>query len=264
MTNEIQIFKFNDHLVRIVEKDGEPWWVAKDVCAYFGDTNYRRSITNLAEDEKGVSQIDTPGGIQSMTVISEAGLYALLFAMQPEKSRSVTEEYIAERQQKIKAFRRWATHEVFPAIRKTGSYSMTPQLPQNYLEALEALVEKEKERIALSTKIEEDKPKVDFYNAVGATDNDIIVRDMAKLLCQNGYDIGEKRLFAQLREKGYLIKAKPDWNRPTQRAMELGLFRVQEKVLYNEIGNPSRTVFTTKVTPKGQQYFLKAFQDGTF
>ena len=93
------------HPVRIVEKDGEPWWIAKDVCAYFGDTNYRRSITNLAEDEKGVSQIDTPGGIQSMTVISEAGLYSLI---------------LRSRKPQAKAFQRWAIHEVFPAIRKTG------------------------------------------------------------------------------------------------------------------------------------------------
>lgn len=249
MTNEIQIFKFNDHPVRIIEKDGEPWWVAKDVCDILELGNPRTSLAILNDDEKGVHIMDTLGGTQSMTVISEAGLYSLI---------------MRSRKPQAKAFQRWATHEVFPTIRKTGSYSMTPQLPQNYLEALEALVEKEKERLALSARIEEDKPKVDFYNAVGATNNDIIVRDMAKLLCQNGFDIGEKRLFAQLREKGYLIKAKPDWNRPTQRAMELELFRVQEKVLYNEIGNPSRTVFTTKVTPKGQQYFLKAFQDGTF
>lgn len=249
MTNEIQIFKFNDHPVRIIEKDGEPWWVAKDVCDILELCDVSMSVASLDDDEKGTSKVCTPGGIQSMTVVNEPGLYSLV---------------LRSRKPQAKAFQRWATHEVFPAIRKTGSYSMTPQLPQNYLEALEALVEKEKERLALSAKIEEDKPKVDFYHAVGATDNDIIVRDMAKLLCQNGFDIGEKRLFAQLREKGYLIKAKPDWNRPTQRAMELGLFRVQEKVLYNEIGNPSRTVFTTKVTPKGQQYFLKAFQDGTF
>lgn len=249
MTNEIQIFKFNDHPVRIVEKDGEPWWVAKDVCDILELCDVSMSVASLDDDEKGTSKVCTPGGIQSMTVVNEPGLYFLV---------------LRSRKPQAKAFQRWATHEVFPAIRKTGSYSMTPQLPQNYLEALEALVEKEKERLALSVKIEEDKPKVDFYNAVGATNNDIIVRDMAKLLCQNGFDIGERRLYAQLREKGYLIKAKPDWNRPTQRAMELGLFRVQEKVLYNEIGNPSRTVFTTKVTPKGQQYFLKAFQDGTF
>ena len=250
MTSEIQIFKFNDHPVRIVEKDGEPWWVAKDVCEILEIGNSRDTVSALDADEKDdVGITDAIGRLQTTTIISEPGLYRLI---------------LRSRKPQAKAFQRWAVHEVFPTIRKTGSYSPTPQLPQTYLEALEALVEKEKERIALTAKIEEDKPKVDFYHAVGATDNDIIVRDMAKLLCQNGFDIGEKRLFAQLREKGFLIKAKPDWNRPTQRAMELGLFRVQEKVLYNEIGNPSRTVFTTKVTPKGQQYFLKAFQDGTF
>lgn len=251
MTNEIQIFKFNDHPVRVVEKDGEPWWVAKDVCDILELGNPRTSLALLEEDEKNTVHImDGNRGNPETTIISEPGLFRLI---------------LRSRKPQAKAFQRWAVHEVFPAIRKTGAYIPEGfKVPQTFSEALRLAANLEDQRAALAAKIEADKPKVDFYHAVGATDNDIIVRDMAKLLCQNGFDIGEKRLFAQLREKGFLIKAKPDWNRPTQRAMELGLFRVQEKVLYNEIGNPSRTVFTTKITPKGQQYFLKAFQDGTF
>lgn len=252
MTNEIQIFTNPEfgNIRTLTEEDGTILFCGKDVAEALG---YARPNEAVTDHCRGVTlkrrTTDTIGRMQETAFITEPDLYRLI---------------VASKLPSAQKFERWVFEEVLPTIRKTGSYSMTPQLPQNYLEALEALVEKEKERLALSAKIEEDKPKVDFYNAVGATNNDMIVRDMAKLLCQNGFDIGEKRLFAQLREKGYLIKAKPDWNRPTQRAMELGLFRVQEKVLYNEIGNPSRTVFTTKVTPKGQQYFLKAFQDGTF
>ena len=245
MTNEIQLFKFNDHPVRIVEKDGEPWWVAKDVCDVLELTNSRMSVESLEEDEKGVSNIYTPGGMQSMTVISEAGLYSLI---------------LRSRKPQAKAFQRWVTHDVLPTIRKTGSYSMKPQLPQNYLEALEALVEKEKERLALSAKIEEDKPKVALADAITATDDDILIRDMAKILRQNGFLIGQNRLFETLRDKGYLIKRGTDKNRPTQRAMELGLFRVQEIPLEDL----HVITFTTRVTPKGQQYLLKAFQDGLF
>lgn len=124
-TNAIQIFNFNSNTIRVIERDGDPWWVAKDICDYFGDTNRNRTMQALDEDEKGYTQMTTPGGMQSMAIINEAGLYTMLFAMQPEKGRGVSDEYIAERQEKIKTFKRWITHEVIPAIRKHGGY-LTP------------------------------------------------------------------------------------------------------------------------------------------
>ena len=259
MTNEIQIFtnpEFGN--IRTINENGKVLFCGKDVAEALDYKNIYDAIRRhcrgpLVKREAPTKCTNQHGEEYEM-------MNELSFIPEGDVIRLILRSTLPSTQK----FERWVCDEIVPSVLHTGSYSMTQQLPQTYLEALEALVEKEKERIALTAKIEEDKPKVDFYHAVGATDNDIIVRDMAKLLCQNGFDIGEKRLFAQLREKGYLIKAKPDWNRPTQRAMELGLFRVQEKVLYNEIGNPSRTVFTTKITPKGQQYFLKAFQDGTF
>lgn len=129
--NELQVFENPDFgQVRTVTKDGEPWFVLKDVCTSFGETNYRRVSARLDEDEKGVSQIDTPGGNQSMTIVNESGLYAALFAMQPEKARGVTEGYVEKRQQQLKSFKRWITHEVIPSIRKTGSYSIQePETP---------------------------------------------------------------------------------------------------------------------------------------
>lgn len=120
--NELQIFNFNAAEVRTVIIDGAPWWVAKDICAVFGDTNYRRSIASLDDDEKGVSQIKTVGGMQKMTVVNESGLYSLLFAMQPKKARGVSDEYIVQREKELRTFRRWVTHEVLPSIRKTGGY----------------------------------------------------------------------------------------------------------------------------------------------
>ncbi len=133
--NELQIFNYNGNEVRTIQKDGEPWWVLKDVCAVFGETNYRRVSGRLDEDEKGVSQIDTPGGIQSMTVINESGLYSALFTMQPEKARGVTEEYVQNRQEQLKSFRRWVTGEVLPSIRKTGTYSV-PQTTEGQIKLL--------------------------------------------------------------------------------------------------------------------------------
>lgn len=124
--NELQIFNYNGNEVRTVQIDGEPWWVLKDVCEVFGETNYRRVSGRLDEDEKGVSQINTPGGIQNMTIINESGLYSVLFVMQPEKARGVSDEYIEQRKEQLRTFRRWVTSEVLPSIRKTGGY----QLPQ--------------------------------------------------------------------------------------------------------------------------------------
>lgn len=259
MTNEIQIFSNSEFgNIRTINENGKVLFCGKDIAEVLGYKNVYDALSqhcpSLVKREVWVRT-----GVRADGTTAKRNT-EMSFIPEGDVIRLILRSTLPSAQK----FERWVCDEIVPSVLHTGSYSITQQLPQTYLEALEALVEKEKERIALTAKIEEDKPKVDFYHAVGATDNDIIVRDMAKLLCQNGFDIGEKRLFAQLREKGYLIKAKPDWNRPTQRAMELGLFRVQEKVLYNEIGNPSRTIFTTKVTPKGQQYFLKAFQDGTF
>lgn len=141
--------------VRSVIINGKPWFVLKDVCAAFGDTNYRRISSRLDDDEKGVSQIKTTGGVQSMTIINESGLYSALLSMQPQKARGVSETYIAERQQKLLAFQRWLTHDVLPSIRKYGGYAMpdiVDKLAENPDEAIEMLMrykeEREKKRTA--------------------------------------------------------------------------------------------------------------------
>ena len=133
MTNEIQIFR-NEQFgqIRMLDKDGEPWFVLKDVCEAFGESNYRRVSGRLDDDEKGVSQIATPGGKQNMTIINESGLYSALFAMQPEKARGVDDEYIESRQKQLKAFKRWVTSEVLPSIRKHGQYTVDTERHENW------------------------------------------------------------------------------------------------------------------------------------
>jgi len=122
VVKELQrVFNYQARQVRTIVKDGEPWFVARDVCEIFGDTNYRRSVSRLDDDEKGVSQINTPGGPQEMTIVNEPGLYTLLFYMQPQKG-NLPEEKIQERTAALKSFKRWVTHEVIPSIRKTGAY----------------------------------------------------------------------------------------------------------------------------------------------
>lgn len=133
MSKEIQIFK-NEQFgqIRMLDKDGEPWFVLKDVCESFGETNYRRVSGRLDDDEKGVSQISTPGGKQNMTIINESGLYSALFAMQPEKARGMDDQYIETRQKQLKAFKHWVTADVLPSIRKHGEY-MSPRKAQQRL-----------------------------------------------------------------------------------------------------------------------------------
>ncbi|MCC8022351.1 MAG: phage antirepressor KilAC domain-containing protein [Clostridiales bacterium] len=130
--NDIQIFTYEGNEIRTVQKDGETWWVAKDVCDVFGETNRNRAMQALEEDEKGYTQMTTPGGAQNLAIINESGLYSLLFAMQPQKARGVSDTYVSERMNALRTFRRWVTHEVLPSIRKTGLYA-TPKAAEKLL-----------------------------------------------------------------------------------------------------------------------------------
>ena len=166
--DEMEIFKFKEAQVRTVIQNDEPWFVAKDVCEFFGDTNYRRSIGRIDEDEKGVSQIATHGGVQSMSIINEAGLYSLLFQLQPQKGVQLSEEDRNEKVEKLREFKRWITHEVLPSIRATGSYS---QIPKTYAEALRACADVIEKNEALKLEsaqqqqiIHELQPKATYYD----------------------------------------------------------------------------------------------------
>lgn len=253
--------------IRTVTKDNEPWFVGKDVCEAFGDTNHKRSLSRIDDDEKGVSQIDTPGGKQDMTVINESGLYALLFQMQPKKAKGVShnDSLIEERIKKLNRFKKWVTSEVLPSIRKSGGYiagqeQMTDAelmakallVAQRQIEQRNAIIEQQR------AKIEADKPKTIFADAVSTSKTSILIGDLAKLICQNGYQIGQKRLFEWMRENGYLIKGGSSYNMPAQRYIEQGLFEVKESTIQNPDGSV-RITRTPKVKGKGQVYFVNKF-----
>lgn len=205
--------------------------------------------------------MDTPGGKQTVTIINESGLYDLLFALQPTKARGVSDEYINERIAQLKAFKRWVTHEVIPAIRKHGMYA-TPDTVEKILEdpdtiirILQEMKEERARRVQAEEKIALDAPKVLFADCVSQADTDILVGELAKLLKQNGMDIGQNRLYDRLRQEGFIMK---NSTIPTQRAMELGLFRVIERSIMQPNGT-TRITQTTKVTGKGQQYFVNRY-----
>lgn len=245
--NELKVFnseEFGD--VRTVTINGDPWFVGKDVAAALGFTNPRDAIsTHVFDEDKGVESIDTLGGKQKMTVINESGLYALVFG---------------SRLKSAQRFKHWVTSEVLPAIRRTGGYQM-PAPQGKELLAL-AVLEAQKTIEAQNTEIERMKPKAIFADAVSASNSSILIGDLAKLLRQNGVDIGQKRLFEYLRNHGYLIKRKgSDWNMPTQKSMNMGLFEIKESTHID--GNGCNIVTRTpKATGKAQIYFVNKFVGG--
>ena len=190
--------------------------------------------------------METPSGKQNMTIINESGLYALIFGSKLESA---------------KRFKHWVTSEVLPAIRKHGDYAVDELLnnPEMAIKAFTALKEEREKNKRLQTDVDRMKPKEIFADAVSASKTSILIGDLAKILKQNGINTGQNRLFETLRKDGYLIKQKGNnWNMPTQRAMEMGLFEIKESTHID--GNGCNvTTKTTKVTGKGQQYFINRY-----
>lgn len=242
--NEVQLFNFESHEVRSLLLNNEPWFVGKDVAEALGYSKARNAIaTHIdSEDKKDAPIQGTLGGVQEMTVINESGLYSLV---------------LSSKLPSAKKFKRWVTSEVLPALRKTGQYQVK-ELSGSELMA-RALIEAQNVLAAKDKVIEEMKPKVVFADAVATSHTSILVGELAKILKQNGIEMGQKRLFAWLREKGYLIKRQgTDYNMPTQKAMELGLFEIKEGSYVNGSG-VNITTKTPKITGKGQQYFINKF-----
>lgn len=234
--NELQLFNFENNQVRTLLINDEPWFVGKDVADILGYQNGSRDINrHVHEEDRQNYQNGTFDSPRGMTIINESGLYALIFGSK-----------LAE----AKRFKHWVTSEVLPQIRKTGSYA-SPQLTGEELMA-KALIEANSVLARQSKQLEEQKPKVLFADSVIASKGSILVRELAKLIKQNGYDIGEKKLYRWLREKGYICKNSTE---PTQMAMNLGLFEIVVRTI--ERGDaPPRATRTTKVTGKGQVYFI--------
>lgn len=230
--------------IRVVEKNNEPWFIAKDVCKALGLAQVSRAIQKLDEDEVTNSKvIDSIGREQKVNAISEAGMYSLV---------------LVSRKPEAKAFKRWVTHEVLPAIRRTGGYIATKKddTPEEIMARAVLIaqdtINRQKQQIA------DMQPKALFADAVAASHTSILVGELAKLLKQNGVEIGQNRLFKWLRENGYLMKTGSSYNMPTQRSMERELFEVKETSITHSDGHIT-VQKTPKVTGKGQQYFINRF-----
>ena len=245
--NEIKIFDNPEFgKVRTMEINGEPYFVGKDVSEILGYSDTNKAIAMHVDDEdklndKTASSLGQRGG----WLINESGLYSLI---------------LSSKLPKAKEFKRWVTSEVLPSIRKHGAYAVDELLndPEFAIKTFTALKEERERSKRLSEQIEADKPKVIFADSVSAAKSSILVGDLAKLLKQNGINIGQNRLFEWLRQKGYLIKGGSSKNMPTQKAAEMGLFEVKVSTVNNPDGSIRETK-TTKVTGKGQVYFVNKF-----
>lgn len=245
---DIISFNFENNKVRIIKKNNDPWFVAKDVCQILELTNPTVAISRLENDE--VTKFNLGGLSGEINIVNEYGLYSLI---------------LGSRKPDAKKFKKWITHDVIPSIRKHGAY-MTPEViestltnPDFIIQLATTLKEEQKKRMFAERQLEEVKPKVLFADSVDVSETTILIRDLSKILKQNGVDIGEKRLFEWLREHGYLIKAKGlDYNSPTQKAMNLGLFKVKETAINHSDGE-IRISKTPRVTGKGQSYFVNKF-----
>ena len=257
--NDLQVFRnaeFGE--LTLLEIDNEPWFVGKEVAEKLGYENTKDSLARhvSVEDRRVIQRAENMRTIQrsgnttleipnrGLTIINESGLYCLILGSKLESA---------------KRFKRWVTSEVLPAIRRTGSYSNQPTggklLAMAVLEAQRLLDAKDEEIARM-------KPKEIFADSVASSHSTILIGELAKILKANGYETGQKRLFETLRQDGFLIKRKgSDYNMPTQKAMELGLFEIKETVINNPDGS-IRVSKTTKVTGKGQIYFVNLYCGG--
>ncbi|MEX5836440.1 phage antirepressor [Bacillus velezensis] len=246
--NQLQkVFNYQDQQVRTVVINGQPWFVAKDVCEILGIKNATQAVSKLDNDERAMLNIGRQG---NTNIVNEPGLYTLI---------------LGSRKPEAKQFKRWITHEVIPTIRKAGGYianddlfiqTYLPQADENTRLFFKATLHTMKEQ---SKQIETMKPKALFAEAVEASESSVLVGELAKIIQQNGIKIGPNKLFQWLRDNGYLIrKTGESFNLPTQRSMDLGLFEIKKRTMNNPDGS-IRTTRTPKVTGKGQIYFVNKF-----
>lgn len=250
MANELQIFNNPEFgQIRTLDESGAVLFCGSDVAKALGYTNPSKALSDHC---KGVTKryAPTKSGTQEMSFIPESDLYRLVFGSKLPSAEKFTD---------------WVTREILPSVRRHGAY-MTPEViertlmdPDYIIQLATTLKEERHKRKALEAQAEADKPKVLFADSVASSQTSILVGELAKLLRQNGVDIGGTRLFRWLRENGYLIRRSgSDYNMPTQRSMELGLFKIKETAITHADGTVTVSK-TVKVTPKAQIYFVNKF-----
>ena len=243
-----EIFNFHGRTVRTVTVNDTPYFVGKDVAEILGYAKARNALSTHVDSEDALKWgvMDELGRKQETTIINESGLYSLI---------------LSSRLPQAKEFKRWVTSEVLPTIRKNGLFATDELLdnPDFAIATLQRLKEEREAKKLLEAQIEADRPKVLFADAVSASKSSCLIGELAKILKQNGIDIGQNKLFQWLRSNGYLISRRGEsWNQPTQKSMQLGLFELKKTNINHADGHTTVNT-TTKVTGKGQQYFINKF-----
>lgn len=248
MTN-LKLFNFEGNKVRTVILGEEPFFVGIDVASILGYSNPQKAMRDHCKKPAESLVNDSLGRPRRTLVLSESDVYRLVLRSDLPSAEK---------------FESWLMEEVLPSIRKHGAYMTDDTIekaitdPDFLIRLATNLKEEKSRRLEAEQKLEVQRPKVLFADAVSDTEGTILIRDLAKLIQQNGVDIGEKRLFEWLRQNGYLIsKRGTDYNRPTQKSMELGLFKIKETAIMRSSG--AHTAITAKVTGKGQLYFVNKF-----
>ena len=244
--NALQLFDFKGNAVNVLtDKNGEPWFVTKDVMNVLGLSNTTETLRTLDKDEFSTTElIDKIGRRQQFSIITEGGLYSLIFKSRKPEARE---------------FKRWVTHEVLPQIRKTGGYIPAGKEEDPQAIMARAVLIAQKTIKDQAHRLEEQKPKVLFADALTTSKSSVLVGELAKILRQNGVQIGQNRLFQWLRSNGYLSSRRGrDWNMPTQYSSEHGLMEIKTSWHTSPDGSSIESL-TPKVTGKGQQYFVNKF-----
>lgn len=241
--NELSVFE-NEQFgqVRTIQLDGEPWFVAADVCRALDIANVSNALARLDVDEKGIRSMDTLRGEQEMSIVNEPGLYTLV---------------LGSRKKEAKAFKRWITHEVIPSIRKHGAY-LTPAVAEQVLSDPDLIIrmaqqikDEREQRKRLESQIDEDKPFTDMGRFVYGCDRNVRIGDYAKLLPNAGIHIGPRKLHEWMKKNGYIAQD----NSPVQRYVDAGIFRA--RVVKGERAEQDPIYFSPTITPKGQQFFIE-------
>lgn len=250
--NNLEVFNFENKEVRSLLINNEPWFVGKDVAEVLGYSNTRKAINDhVDDDDKGVTKCDTLGGAQDLTVINESGLYSLI---------------LSSKLPSAKRFKKFVTSEVLPSLRKNGIYATEDTIdkilsnPDFGIRLLNELKEEREKTKLLKNENEQLKPKALFADTVSASHTSILIGQLAKLLKQNGNDIGQNRLFKILRKDGYLGKSGENYNLPTQKSMNLKVMEIKERTVNNSDGSV-RITKTPMITGKGQVYFVNKYKE---
>lgn len=248
----LEVFNFESKEVRTLLIDNEPWFVGKDVAEVLGYSDPNKAIrSHVDDDDKGVDKMDTPGGVQNFILINESGLYSLI---------------LSSKLPSAKRFKKFVTSEVLPSLRKHGMYATEETIdkilsnPDFGIRLLSELKEEREKTKLLKNENEQLKPKALFADTVSASDTSILIGQLAKLLKQNGNDIGQNRLFKILRKDGYLGKSGENYNLPTQKSMNLKVMEIKERTVNNSDGSV-RITKTPMITGKGQVYFVNRYKE---